>query len=173
MASLTRWLVLGVVLAAAPAAGQPPTTSDPTADQPVRVKALLEAAPSTALRVPASTTANDVTASSLLLAVSPDPLPPCAGGNPRACPVLPAITGIVPGPQPDGRLVIVRNTGHGLLALPADAPESAPANRLATGRILQPGEIALLVYDEAKGRWAVLGAPEVRDIALPPGAVRR
>jgi hypothetical protein len=172
MASMTRWLVVGVVLAS-PAVGQTPTTSDPTAAQPVRVKARLEAPPATALRVPASQTATDVAAAGLLLAVNPDPLPPCVGGHPRACPGRPAVTGLVPGPEPDGRLVIVRTTGHGLLARPAEAPESAPAHRLATGRILQPGEIALLVYDEAQGRWAVLGTPEVRDLPRPPGAGRR
>jgi hypothetical protein len=78
------------------------------------------------------------------------------------------VTGFVPGADADGRLLIVRNGGDGVVLLPGAHAGSDAAARTDRTRVLAPGEIAVFVYNASRAQWQAIGLPTVRPNAGPP-----
>jgi hypothetical protein len=68
----------------------------------------------------------------------------------------------------DGRVLIVRNGGDGVLSLVGNSDRSASDWRLNRGVVLAAGELAVLVYDATSRRWRVI-SHEAPTLPLPAG----
>jgi hypothetical protein len=88
----------------------------------------------------------------------------CEAQAPSDCPSPPAITGFADTTLPwnaqqlHGRVLIVRNTGTGVLLLKAEGADSLQQWRLGDNQLLRPGEAAVFSYDGVRARWRALGS---------------
>jgi hypothetical protein len=87
----------------------------------------------------------------------------CEAAAPTDCPSPPEITGFADTTLPwnaqqlHGRVLIVRNTGTGILLLKAEGAGSLQQWRLGDNQLLRPGQAAVFSYDAARARWRALG----------------
>jgi hypothetical protein len=58
----------------------------------------------------------------------------------------------------NGRVLIVRNSGDGVLVLKGQATTSTARWRVSDGLVLRAGESVALVYDGPQARWVPVGA---------------
>ena len=87
----------------------------------------------------------------------------CAGATPAGCSAPPVIGGFADGSTSwsatrlEGRVLLVRNDGPGVLTLRAQDSEASGDWRLAQPRLLSAGEVVTLVYDATARVWRAVG----------------
>jgi hypothetical protein len=90
----------------------------------------------------------------------------CQAATPNECPALPEITGFADtskafnADEMNGRVLIVRNTGDGVLVLKNQATTSTAQWWMSERRVLRAGESVALVYDGPQVRWKPVGAQQ-------------
>jgi hypothetical protein len=88
----------------------------------------------------------------------------CTGSTPASCPAPPVVGAFVDSTAAwsatrlDGRVLIVRNAGPGVVSLVGEDAEAPSVWRLQTGRLLAAGDVAMLVYDAGAQRWRAVRA---------------
>lgn len=146
-----------IVVMAVPAFGQ----LSPS-ESPARAPTLIGAARNATPVAPGTSRANLEIADTTAIDIAAAPLV-CEALDPNACPALPEVTGFADTTLPwnaeqlHGRVLLVRNTGTGVLVLKGEGTGSAAHWRLSGRRVLRPSDVVVLVYDGPQARWRVVG----------------
>ncbi|HEX5473764.1 MAG TPA: hypothetical protein VFX12_03795 [Vicinamibacterales bacterium] len=97
-----------------------------------------------------------------LVAIAADAVT-CHATTPTGCPAVPAIGALEDDSAPwsaarlDGRMLLVRNAGPGVLALVGGDAAAPAAWRFSRSTLVAAGDVVLLVYDASAQVWRVLG----------------